>query len=252
MTSRLSFLAAATLGEAIGLLSANAVAEKTNDNRPAMNRLEGDGPIGRPMTPEEREAFLDAKIAAVRSGLTLTAHQEKLWPPVERAIHNTIAQMREERQKMSAASDEADKSDPIARVRRLADRAQVVARNLSEVADAAQPFFLALNDDQRWRLRTLLHAIRMHGANSSLEMMQDGSILRPNYDLKGPPIAEAIKEGDVVQLKSGGPKMTVRGVSEECGEHTALCDWFGEDKKQWKNMSGKFSVVSLKLAAKEK
>ena len=35
-----------------------------------------------------------------------------------------------------------------------------------------------------------------------------------------------LAEGDVVQLKSGGPKMTVDGVSDEAGRLRVKCSWF--------------------------
>ena len=35
------------------------------------------------LTPEDRAAFTDARIAALHAGLELNADQEKLWPPVE-------------------------------------------------------------------------------------------------------------------------------------------------------------------------
>lgn len=34
------------------------------------------------------------------------------------------------------------------------------------------------------------------------------------------------KSGDVVILRSGGPKMTIRWVEEEYGTLTASCSWF--------------------------
>src|SRR5437879_11997852 len=37
------------------------------------------------MNPEDRAAFTDARIAAVKAGPKLTPEQEKLWPPVEAA-----------------------------------------------------------------------------------------------------------------------------------------------------------------------
>ncbi len=40
------------------------------------------------MSPEDRAAFLDARIAAVHAGLKLSADQEKLWPPVETAVRD--------------------------------------------------------------------------------------------------------------------------------------------------------------------
>ena len=40
------------------------------------------------MSPEDRAAFADARIAAVHAGLKLNADQEKLWPPVESAVRD--------------------------------------------------------------------------------------------------------------------------------------------------------------------
>ena len=42
------------------------------------------------MSPEDRAAFADARIAAVHAGLKLTADQEKLWPPVESAVRDLV------------------------------------------------------------------------------------------------------------------------------------------------------------------
>ena len=43
----------------------------------------------------------------------------------------------------------------------------------------------------------------------------------------------ALKKGDVVQLKSGGPKMTVTGVGNSfmTDEATIWCTWFDGTKK---------------------
>lgn len=48
-----------------------------------------------------------------------------------------------------------------------------------------------------------------------------------------------ISAGSVVQLKSGGPKMTVRWVEE--GE--AYCEWFSRDDEK----GAKFAVEQLAL-----
>jgi uncharacterized protein YodC (DUF2158 family) len=37
---------------------------------------------------------------------------------------------------------------------------------------------------------------------------------------------ETFTAGDVVQLKSGGPIMTVRWCEDQYGTLTAFCDWF--------------------------
>lgn len=40
-----------------------------------------------------------------------------------------------------------------------------------------------------------------------------------------------IKSGDVVQLKSGGPLMTVSSIDTYDGQPSALCVWFKEGKQ---------------------
>jgi uncharacterized protein YodC (DUF2158 family) len=54
------------------------------------------------------------------------------------------------------------------------------------------------------------------------------------------------KEGDVVQLKSGGPKMTIIALDNSSGE--ATCSWC-EGRKPNEDI---FDVVALELIAQQK
>src|SRR5579883_488595 len=77
------------------------------------------------MSPEDRAAMLDARIAAVHAGLKLTPDQEKLWPPVESAVRD-FAKLRMDRAnaRMKARDDAQDQQapeDPVARLRQRAD-----------------------------------------------------------------------------------------------------------------------------------
>jgi len=60
---------------------------------------------------------------------------------------------------------------------------------------------------------------------------------------------QEIKVGSVVQLKSGGPHMTVSQIGQ--GQFhdyvSAWCDWFVQDKAPWKKEHGVFPITSLKL-----
>ena len=58
---------------------------------------------------------------------------------------------------------------------------------------------------------------------------------------------EDIKAGNVVQLKSGGPAMTVRWIGDEYDEAVVVCDWFIQDKAPWKKETGSFPPTSLKV-----
>src|SRR6202051_5083678 len=77
------------------------------------------------VNPEDRAAFVDARIAAVHAGLKLNADQEKLWPPVEAAVRD-FAKLRIDRAnaRMNAKPDDAQKKpdDPVARLRQCADK----------------------------------------------------------------------------------------------------------------------------------
>jgi hypothetical protein len=114
------------------------------------------------MSPEDRAAFTDARIAAVHAGLKLTPDQEKLWPPVETAVRD-FAKLRMDRAnaRMNAQRDEskdAQKSDdPVTRLRERADNMTATAAALKKIADAADPLYKTLDDGQKRRLKILTH-----------------------------------------------------------------------------------------------
>jgi hypothetical protein len=114
------------------------------------------------MSPEDRAAFTDARIAAVHAGLKLTPDQEKLWPPVEAAVRD-FAKLRMDRAnaRMNAQHDDSkdaqQSDDPVARLRERADSMTATAAALKKIADAADPLYKTLDDGQKRRLRVLTH-----------------------------------------------------------------------------------------------
>jgi hypothetical protein len=111
------------------------------------------------MNPEDRAAFVDARIAAVHAGLKLNADQEKLWPPVEAAVRD-FAKLRIDRAnaRMNAKPDDAQKADDlVARLRERADNMATSAAALKKIADAADPLYKTLDDGQKRRLAVLTH-----------------------------------------------------------------------------------------------
>lgn len=60
-------------------------------------------------------------------------------------------------------------------------------------------------------------------------------------------MAESIRPGSIVQLKSGGPTMTVNSVENYGGVISIYCDWFVHDKPPWAKENGVFPATSLKL-----
>jgi LTXXQ motif family protein len=114
------------------------------------------------MSPEDRAAFADARIAAVHAGLKLNPDQEKLWPPVEAAVRD-FAKLRIDRAnaRMNAKPDDAQGTqkpdDPVARLRERADNMGTTAAALKKIADTADPLYKTLDEGQKRRLAVLTH-----------------------------------------------------------------------------------------------
>jgi hypothetical protein len=152
------------------------------------------------MNPEDRGAFLDARIAAVHAGLKLNADQEKLWPPVEAAVRD-FAKLRIDRANARMNADKSDTSgaerpgDPVARLRERADNMAASAAALKKIADAADPLYKTLDDGQKRRLAVLTHMERRFGAEGWRQHRfergmdrgfdRDRSFSRDRYDRDG-------------------------------------------------------------------
>ena len=119
------------------------------------------------MSPEDRAAFTDARIAAVKAGLKLTPDQEKLWPPVEAAVRDFAklridranARMNAQRDDLQDAQkqDSQNPGDPVARLRDRADTMATTAAAMKRIADTADPLYKTLDDGQKRRLAILTH-----------------------------------------------------------------------------------------------
>lgn len=127
------------------------------------------------INPEDRAAFVDARIAAVKAGLKLTPDQERLWPPLETAVRD-FARLRIDRANARMQSrdnrrdddrrgprDEARRDDrgpdrefsPVDRLRERADRMGETAAALKTIAETADPLYKTLDDGQKRRLGML-------------------------------------------------------------------------------------------------
>ncbi|HEX8664796.1 MAG TPA: Spy/CpxP family protein refolding chaperone [Beijerinckiaceae bacterium] len=166
---------------AVTVLAAGAIAQDRGggdrggfDGRDRFARGDADfgrgGGFGRGMgrfSPEDVEAFTDARIAALHAGLKLSADQEKLWPPVEEAIRGLVklrreqAQARRERREQGGLDQNRD--DLPGFLRGMADRQGARAEALRRLADAAQPLYATFDDGQKRRLRLLARHMRPHG-----------------------------------------------------------------------------------------
>lgn len=93
-------------------------------------------------TPEDRAAFLDARIAALKAGLELNANQEKNWPPLESAMRD-LAKERAARfaawRQNEEGADQAGEVNPIDRLTRASERLSARAADLQNSRPPPSP-----------------------------------------------------------------------------------------------------------------
>ena len=165
---------AAAFVAGLGLLSSHAEAQQG-------------GPDGRQGPPrerprisdEDRAAFLDARLASLRAGLRLTADQEKLWPALEAAARDRARTQLEFQKKDAEAGSPANLIEGLRR-RGEADLARGAAD--TRLADAAQPLWASLSEEQRRRLPMLARGI----INGGWSDQERGGGARPRPDQRDP------------------------------------------------------------------
>ncbi len=118
-------------------------------------------------TPEDRAAFVDARIAALKAGLELNAEQEKNWPPLESAMRDLAKQRAERfaawRERRDDNQDADVEINPIDRLARASERLSARAADLQKLAAAAKPLYDSLDDGQKRRFAVLFRGPMGHG-----------------------------------------------------------------------------------------
>ena len=155
LPAALTLIAVVGSGVALGSFRGNAEQSPAN---PAAQNIPGQMEK-QPFSPADRAAFLDARIAALHAGLTLSPDQEKLWPSVETALRTAAKSAMERREQWK---DQPMSASLIDRLRQRGERAVARGQNLEAIAAAATPLYAALNDDQKHRLPVLVHGLIFH------------------------------------------------------------------------------------------
>ena len=97
---------------------------------------------------EDISALGDARIAALKAGLKLTAEQQKHWPALERALRD-LAKQRSERFTARASAQRPE--NPIERLQLRAEAMSTTGAALKKLADAAAPLYQSLDEGQKHR-----------------------------------------------------------------------------------------------------
>ena len=120
------------------------------------------------VTAEDVAALTDARIAALKTGLKLSAEQEKNWPAVEAAIRDLAKERAARAEARGDARQGRDRTQPgpdvIERLRRGADAMAARSVALKRLADAAEPLYKTLDDGQKRRFSVLTRAGARSGA----------------------------------------------------------------------------------------
>ncbi len=121
---------------------------------------DGGGFHFRTLSPDERAALTDARIAGLKAGLKLTPEQEKNWPAVEAALRERakvraerIDQFMKQREQRRANPDQ--RGDVLERMKTRADQLAAAAANLKKLTEAIDPLYKSLDDAQKQRFALL-------------------------------------------------------------------------------------------------
>jgi LTXXQ motif family protein len=122
-----------------------------------------------PASPErlnaaDRNNLTDMRIDLVKAALQLTPDQEKLWPPVESAIRaraeDRKARIAKIQETVGRRADESRvevmrNRDPIAFLQRRSEALAQRSADLDKLAEAWQPLYKTLSQEQRQRMAAL-------------------------------------------------------------------------------------------------
>jgi hypothetical protein len=122
-----------------------------------------------PASPErlsatDRNNLTDMRIDLVKAALQLTPDQEKLWPPVESAIRaraeDRKARIAKIQETVGRRADESRveilrNRDPLAYLQRRSEALAQRSADLDKLAEAWQPLYKTLGQEQRQRMAAL-------------------------------------------------------------------------------------------------
>jgi hypothetical protein len=108
-------------------------------------------------TTEDMQAFADARLAALKAGLALTPEQQANWPAFEAAARD-MQKLRIEGMAARAErrnNPQAQNADPVERIRRQGNAMADRGAALKKLADAVEPLYKSLDDNQKRRFTAL-------------------------------------------------------------------------------------------------
>jgi LTXXQ motif family protein len=122
-------------------------------------------------------SLTDMRVGLVKAALQLTPDQEKLWPPLEEAIRarsksrmarlERVAELRD-----NGPTDALSDRNPVDLMQRRADMLIQRGNDLKKVADAWQPLYKTLSQDQKRRM-AYVSMVALRGMRDAVERRTD-------------------------------------------------------------------------------
>ena len=116
----------------------------------------GEGQRWQP-SAEDLRALGEARLAGLKAGLMLTPEQARNWPAFEQAARD-LSKLRSERR--IAMRNASPSSDPVERLRRRAAAMSDTGAALKKLADATEPLYKSLDENQKHRFAVLYRPTR--------------------------------------------------------------------------------------------
>src|SRR6516162_17091 len=101
---------------------------------------------------EDLRAFGEARLAALKAGLSLTPEQARNWPAFEQAARD-FSKLRIDRRLAQRSAPPSN--DPVERLRRRATAMSDTGAALKKLADATEPLYKSLDENQKRRFAVL-------------------------------------------------------------------------------------------------
>jgi zinc resistance-associated protein len=119
-----------------------------------------EGPQARRPNVEDLRAYGEARLAALKAGLMLTAEQEKNWPAFEQAARD-FGKLRIDR--ANASANTSGDANPAERLNQRATQLVETGNALKKLGDATGPLYNSLDESQKRRFAVLSRLGRFGG-----------------------------------------------------------------------------------------
>ena len=126
-----------------------------------------------PITGADFNALTDARVGIIKAALQLTPEQEKYWPAVEEAIRARAKNRQARLERVAELSDSGPmeavgQRNPVELMQRRAEMLGQRASDLKKLADAWEPLYKTLSEDQKKRMAFASYVV-MRGMRGVIE-----------------------------------------------------------------------------------